>query len=330
MREESNLNMHPRPQQPGHVTCQVIYGDSRSVLPPMGHVADLIVTSPPYADARKKHYDSIHPDEFADWFASFHNAFHEALKPRGSLVINIKDKVVDGIRHRYVWKTIEKLCDLGWYAIDDYIWHKTNPMPGFWKTRLRDGWEYCFHLAKCKTPYMNQSAVKVRMGKWAEVRLAKLTGKSAIRHNSENNSGFGRDLRSWVGKKKVLPSNVLGMPLVGKNYGHPSVFPIGLPSFFIKLLSPRNGIILDPFSGSGTTGIAALQLGRHSILVDNDRNYCRLAVTRIRKEAETLRGTVAVVNFDNSEAGRLDSRDSDISPSQIIKKHSSLSIPLQQ
>jgi site-specific DNA-methyltransferase (adenine-specific) len=113
-------------------------------------VADLIVTSPPYADARKKHYDSILPEEFAEWFTSFHRSFYDVLKPDGSLVINIKDKVIDGTRHRYVWKTIEKLQDLGWYAIDDYIWYKTNPMPGYWPTRLRDGWEYCFHLAKSK------------------------------------------------------------------------------------------------------------------------------------------------------------------------------------
>jgi site-specific DNA-methyltransferase (adenine-specific) len=100
-------------------------------------VADLIVTSPPYADARKKHYDSILPEEFAEWFTIFHRSFYDVLKP-------------DGTRHRYVWKTIEKLQDLGWYAIDDYIWYKTNPMPGYWPTRLRDGWEYCFHLAKSK------------------------------------------------------------------------------------------------------------------------------------------------------------------------------------
>lgn len=281
-------------------TCQVVYGDTRRVLATFDQVVDLIVTSPPYADARKKHYDSIHPDEFADWFATFHEAFQKSLKPHGSLVINIKDKVVDGARHRYVWKTIEKLCDLGWYAIDDYIWHKTNPMPGFWHTRLRDGWEYCFHLAKSKTPYMNQHAVKVPMGDWAEVRLAKLTGKSAARHNSENNSGFGRDLRKWMGKKEVLPSNVLSLPLVGKNYGHPAVFPIGLPSFFIKLLSPKHGLVVDPFGGSGTTGIAALQLQRNSILIDNNKDYCQSAMQRIRKEAETLWGKVIPVNFDDS------------------------------
>ena len=73
------------------LSCQIILGDSRSVLPTLKNKVDLIVTSPPYADARRKHYDSIHPDEFCNWFASFHKAFYEVLKPKGSLVINIKE-----------------------------------------------------------------------------------------------------------------------------------------------------------------------------------------------------------------------------------------------
>jgi DNA modification methylase len=82
-------------------SAKVIYGDSRSVLPPLGCFADLIVTPPPYADARKRHCDSILPNEFSEWFVSFHHAFYNALKPHGSLVINIKDKVVGGTRNRY-------------------------------------------------------------------------------------------------------------------------------------------------------------------------------------------------------------------------------------
>ena len=63
-------------QKNNGIKSLIICGDSRSVLLPLGQIADLIVTSPPYADARKKHYDSIHPDEFAEWFASFHHAFY--------------------------------------------------------------------------------------------------------------------------------------------------------------------------------------------------------------------------------------------------------------
>ena len=266
--------------------CTIINGDSREELKAFVGQADLIVTSPPYADARRKHYDSVHPDQFAEWFLTFHEPFFNALKPEGSLVINIKDKVVDGVRHRYVWRTIEALCDCGWLAIDDYIWHKTNPMPGAWPSRLSDGWEYCFHLAKSKRPFFNADAVRKPIGDWVESRLRKLGENDVSRQNSATDSGFGRDISRWVGKETVLPSNVISRALVGKNKNHPAVYPVDLPLFFIKLLSPPGGLIVDPFGGSGTTGIAALSVGRDCVLIDNNSAYCQEAVRRLQEEAD--------------------------------------------
>ena len=264
--------------------CTVIHGDSREELIAFAGDVDLIVTSPPYADARQKHYDSVSPDRFVEWFLSFHEPFFNALKPTGSLVLNIKDKVVDGIRHRYVWHLIEALCDNGWFAIEDYIWHKTNPMPGYWPTRLRDGWEYCFHLSKSKRPFFNAAAVSKPIGGWVESRLNKLGENDLSRHNSVNASGFGRDISKWVGKDTVLPSNVISKALVGKNMGHPAVFPVDLPLFFIKLLCPEDGFVVDPFGGSGTTGVAAQSLGRQCLLIDNNADYCREARRRLKIE----------------------------------------------
>lgn len=268
-----------------NATCTVIHGDSREELIAFAEQVDLIVTSPPYADARHKHYDSVHPDQFVEWFLTFHEPFFNALKPEGSLIINIKDKVVDGVRHRYVWRMIEALCERGWFAIDDYIWHKTNPMPGAWPSRLSDGWEYCFHLAKSKRPYFNADAVRKPIGDWVESRLRKLGDNDLSRHNSANESGFGRDISKWVGKQTVLPSNVISRALVGKNKNHPAVFPVDLPLFFIKLLSPENGLVVDPFGGSGTTGIASLSVGRDCVLIDNNAQYCQEALKRLREEA---------------------------------------------
>jgi len=265
--------------------CTIICGDSRVELESFTGQVDLIVTSPPYADARHNHYDSVHPDKFAAWFLTFHEAFYNALKPEGSLVINIKDKVVDGTRHRYVWHTIEALCERGWYSIEDYLWYKPNPMPGYWPTRLRDGWEYCFHLSKSKKPYFNSDNVRKPIGDWVESRLKNLGKNDLSRHNSVNASGFGRDISKWVGKQTVLPSNVLTIPLVGKNKGHPAVFPVDLPLFFTKLLCPENGLVVDPFAGSGTTGIAALSLGRSCVLIDNNLAYCEEMVKRLENEA---------------------------------------------
>lgn len=269
-------------------TTNVIFGDSRRVLcdVPDGHF-NLIVTSPPYADARKKHYDSISTEQYPDFMLTFHEQLWRVLAEDGSFVLNIKDKVIDGVRDRYVWKTVMALADAGWRCVDDYIWVKPNAMPGYWKNRLRDEWEYCFHFTKQKQFAMYQDAVRKPIGDWAPKRLEKLDGKSAERHNSENDSGFGRDLRAWVDKDSVLPGNTINVALVGKNMGHPAVFPVGLPEFFIKLFTKEGDRILDPFAGSGSTGLAAESLRRNVTLIDNKAEYIEIILQRLKQ----LRGS---------------------------------------
>ncbi len=266
---------------------KVIEGDSRDVLRrlPPGRF-NLIVTSPPYADARRNHYDSIRPALYPEFMKSFHEAFWRILADDGSFVLNIKDKVVNGTRDRFVWHTVEALQTLGWRCVDDYIWVKPNAMPGKWSNRLRDEWEYCFHLTKSKNFAMYQDAVRRPIGKWAEARLRNLTGKSAQRHDSENGSGFGRDLRRWLNVDSVLPGNTITVPLVGKNVGHPAVFPIALPEFFIKLFTKEGDWVLDPFAGSGSTGVAARNLRRNVVLIDRKPEYIELMRRRLELEIE--------------------------------------------
>lgn len=261
---------------------EILLGDSREILKdfPEGYF-NLIVTSPPYADARKRHYNSIHPNMYFEFMISFHDEFWRVLADDGSFVLNIKDKAINGIRHRFVWHTIEALSKLGWRCVDDYIWIKNNAMPGYWRNRLRDEWEYCFHMTKRKEFTMYQEAVRQPIGDWAKPRLARLTGKSNGRHDSENNSGFGRDLRNWIDKRNVLPGNTIFIPLVGKNMGHPAVFPIGLPEFFIKLFTRVGDNVLDPFAGSGTTGVAARKLRRNAVLIDREKKYIKVMQKRL-------------------------------------------------
>ena len=274
----------------GCLRTEVFLGDSREVLKSFPNNAfTLIVTSPPYADARSAHYDSISPEHYVEFLLSFHEQFWRVLADDGSFILNIKDKVVNGVRHRFVWHTLEALSRLGWRCVDDYIWIKPNAMPGFWPNRLRDEWEYCFHLTKQKQFCMYQDAVKRPIGVWTEKRLADLTGKSADRHNSENKSGFGRDLRNWLNRDMVAPGNTINVPLVGKNMGHPAVFPVGVPEFFIKLFTKPGDRVLDPFAGSGSTGIAAENLGRNVVLIEIKEEYIAAIEKRLDKTKPAYR-----------------------------------------
>ena len=90
---------------------------------------DLIVTSPPYADQRKNTYGGVNPDEYVSWFLPIAKELLRVLRPTGSFVLNIKEKVVNGERHTYVLELIIKMRELGWLWTEEYMWHKKKQFP---------------------------------------------------------------------------------------------------------------------------------------------------------------------------------------------------------
>jgi len=224
---------------------------------------DLIVTSPPYADARKHTYGGISPHEYVDWFCERATEMLRILRPTGSLVLNIKEKAVDGERHTYVIELIQSLKhDVGYRWVEEYIWHKATSAPGKWKYRFRDAWERLLHFAKSRDVKMNQDAVKVPVGDWTEKRLSNMSMNDRARQESGTNSKVGRRIANWEGRKLVYPSNVLHRAPICHNTGHSAAFPEWLPEFFILLFTDENDVVLDPFLGSGTTYRVAERLGR--------------------------------------------------------------------
>jgi DNA modification methylase len=245
---------------------------------------DLIVTSPPYADARKWHYDGIHPNKFAAWLLERTEEFLRILKPAGTFILNIKERVVNGERHTYVIETIMGMRSQGWLWTEEFIWHKKNCYPGKWPNRFRDAWERCLQFNKNKNFKMFQEAVMVPMGDWVEHRLRKLGKNDVIRFESRTKSKYGKNVSNWLGRDMAYPTNVLHLPTECSNKNHSAVFPIALPEWFIKLFTQKNDIVLDPFAGSGTTAVAAIRLERKFILIDNNPEFCKLARERIDNE----------------------------------------------
>lgn len=257
---------------------KLIHGDCIDVTEPV----DLIVTSPPYANQRKKQYGGVSPDKYADWFLPRSKVFYDQLKDTGSMVVNIKENVVDGQRSLYVYKmVIEMVESQGWRLVDDYCWHKSTAMPGKWNGRFRDQWEHCYHFAKQKGFTFNQDVVMVPRGDWANTRMKNLSDTDKSRHNSDTASGFGRNVSAWNDRELVYPSNVLYGSPETKNQGHPAVYPVWLPEFFIKLLSNEGDLVYDPFVGSGTTMLAAHNLGRDSLGVDSSDESIATAKKRL-------------------------------------------------
>lgn len=259
-----------------------ILGDCEEILKKFpDNFFDLIFTSPPYADQRARTYGGIKPDDYVEWFLPKSLQFFRVLKPDGTFILNIKERVVNGERHIYVIDLITKMREQNWLWTEEFVWHKKNSFPGRWPNRFRDSWERLIQFNKTKKFNFYQDEVMVPIGDWAKSRLSNLSEKDKIRDESKVNSGFGKNVSNWVGRGKVYPTNVLHFATECANKNHSAVFPVRLPRWFIKLLTKPGDIVLDPFSGSGTTAVAALQLGRNYIGIDINQDYIDLSYKRI-------------------------------------------------
>ena len=266
----------------------VYLGDCANILNDLDdNSIDLIFTSPPYANNRRKSpYKGVPVDTYVEWFIPIAEKFQRVLKSEGSFVLNIKERALHGERHTYVLELILELRKQGWFWIEEYIWHKRNSFPGKWPNRFRDAWERCLHFTKNKKFKMYQDSVMVPMGDWAKNRLGKLGENDKVRYESRAASGLGRNVSNWVGRDKAYPTNVLSLPTECSNRGHSAAFPQELPAWFIKLFTAEGDVVLDPFIGSGTTAIACIRAGRHFVGVEIEQEYYKLARELIDKEKE--------------------------------------------
>ena len=253
-------------------------GDCREKLKELpDDSVDLIFTSPPYADSRANTYGGIKPDEYVEWFLPISAELLRVLKPTGTFILNIKEKVVNGERHTYVIELILAMRKQGWLWTEEFIWHKKNCYPGKWPNRFRDAWERLPQFNKTRKFHMYQEAVMIPMGSWAERRLKKLSPTDLLRDPSRVGSGFAKRVANWLGREKVYPTNVLHLPTETKNRQHSAVFPEALPEWFIKLFTKEGDWVLDPFMGSGTTLRVAQKLGRNAIGIEILPEYFALA-----------------------------------------------------
>jgi len=255
-------------------------GDCLDVLPSVkDNSVDTIITSPPYAN--KRDYNGSNDLDYIDFISPIILIIKDKIKPSGSIFINIKECCVDGQRSLYVYKLIIHIVEeLGLYFIDEYIWNKTNPFPSGSKKRLKDGYERILHFTKSKNYkfYPNNVLVK-STSKWLKTEKNR---KNKAAHNTNNNSNMNMSKR--ISTDMVRPSNVITGSTSNININHPAVYPIYIPEFFIKLTTLENDIILDPFMGSGTTGIACKNLTRKFIGIELDKEYFELSKIRIGTE----------------------------------------------
>lgn len=272
-----------------HYTAKLECGDCLEILKGYPEASfDLIVTSPPYADSRSKTYGGIPPNKYVNWFLPRSREFLRVLKPSGTFILNIKEKVVAGERSTYVLELILEMRKQGWLWTEEFVWHKKNCHPGKWPNRFRDAWERCLQFNKTKDFHMYQDAVMVPMGDWAKTRLKNLGKNDVVRFDSQVSSGFGKNISNWVGRDKAYPSNVLHLATETGNKQHSAAFPRSLPEWFIKLFTREGDWVLDPFVGSGTTSMVALSMRRNSLGIDLLQSYIDLARESVDEKISML------------------------------------------
>jgi DNA modification methylase len=169
---------------------------------------------------------------------------------------------------------------VGLRFVDEFSWTKLG-MPGKFKGRFKNAFEPVYHFSKNKDfkhfPYeVATPASDVSLSRYKR----KICGKS------KNGSGFqvGKEITS----KLALPSNHLHITQKSNQHTlqskHPAVYPVEIPEFFIKAFSEENDIVLDFFSGSGTTSVAASRNLRNSIAIEKCVEYFNLSIERLELE----------------------------------------------
>jgi DNA modification methylase len=239
---------------------------------------DMVVTSPPYDGIRDYKGFSIE-------LSTVGRQIFRILKQGGIAAMVIQDQTVNFGKTLTSFRTIIDWCDnAGFKLFECLIYKKYGAEGAWWNKRFRVDHEYMPLFLKGDKPrYFNKEPLKIP-SKWAGVTL---TGGATRCTN-------GKTLKARP--IKINPVKCRGTVWEYLTCGdgerlkhkHPATFPDMLPYDLIQCFCPEDGIVLDPFMGSGTTAIATLKLGRKFIGFDISKEYCDLANKRIENEAGLL------------------------------------------
>ena len=186
------------------------------------------------------------------------------------------------------------LSENGWYLRSEIIWHKPNPMPESVKDRPTSAHEKIYLFAKNKKYYYDADALRVpqkqdsiaRAGRdvWKNNKID--TGNYSI-PNVDSAKKLNQKVLDTVAEGKIPMANkrnvwtVTTKPFKGAHF---AVFPPDLIEPCIKAGCPKGGTVLDPFGGSGTTGLVANNLGRNAILIELNEEYVKIAKKRLGED----------------------------------------------
>ena len=195
-----------------------------------------------------------------------HNERHLEHKTGGIVPEGLKPKDLVGVP----WRVAFALQKDGWYLRQDIIWHKPNPMPESVQDRCTKSHEYIFLLTKNSKYYFDNDAIS------EEANYKGVDRGGSVSRYEQNN--FGGDNKQYDRRNKRSVWSI--SPAIFKE-AHFATFPPEIPEVCIKAGSSKGDVVLDPFSGAGTTGMVAARLGRSYIGIELNPEYSKLSNHRI-------------------------------------------------
>jgi DNA modification methylase len=183
------------------------------------------------------------------------------------------------------WMLAFALRANGWYLRQDIIWSKPNPMPESVKDRCTKAHEYIFLLSKSKKYYFDSEAIREKAGYDGR---GQTMAKGSPKYKEQTTQSFAfRAHERWRFNDGIAVRNkrdVWTVPTAQFDDAHFATFPEKLIADCIIAGCPENGIILDPFMGSGTTAVVARKLNRNYIGFELNSEYVKIAERRLRTE----------------------------------------------
>ena len=267
---------------------QLYQSDARS-LPIPDNSVDCVVTSPPYWGLRDYSTEGQlgleeTPEE---WVVNMVAVFREVwrvLKPTGTLWVNLGDSYSDKQLTGQPWKVAFALQADGWYLRSDIIWSKPNPMPESARDRPTKAHEYVFLLTKSPRYYYDADAIREPQADTVHTRERyKYAPSSGPKHdeNKDTNILAGDFAHYWSRDGSRNKRTVWEIPIQPYPEAHFATYPEKLVEPCILAGCPQDGVVLDPFVGSGTTLAVAQRIGRKGIGTDISTEYLQLAEKRI-------------------------------------------------
>ena len=247
----------------------------------------LIYGSPPYPNAERD-YGVWHSSEYIDKMSPFLNATCMKLRKDGFIVINVKanrEKATSKVASRRSL-VIEKLAiemEERWHlhCVDIEIWIKENPVPTGLRAACQDAYEQNLWFSKAPKWTINLDAIR----RPYESHSVQTYENYEYKPRSNGNTYVRKNKRIAPNPLGALPKNVISGGVSSRKGDHPATQPLYLPEKYIKATTNINDLVVDPWMGSGTTGFAALSLGRQFAGFDVMKEYVTQADIRLRSIA---------------------------------------------